>query len=267
MDNFQEQINELKNLLSEKDGKLSDLKKEFETFKQQYESHKHTNTDGTKKLTNGIDTLVGEIVSFGIGSGVSITANPGATTEENRLLLSVGKDANSVQLQQSNSLQLNLLHQPNNTSNQSFITGFRPPLYVPVTGTSISTTAAGTTVTINGYNFSTNTLANAIINIYDSSGVFVEARVIASNTSTVITINGAWAASTSGGTFLIYQPIFFGSADQIWQRFYTQEGTGGGIRFGLGVTAGTHNQNGLLYMDSTGDLYWRNKSGTSTKLN
>ena len=264
---LQEQINELKNKLSEKDNLLNELKKDFEVFKQNFEAHKHTNNDGTKKVTNGIDTIPGEVVSFGIGSAVSMTANPSSSTEENRLYLSVGSDANSIQLQQSKSLQINMLHQPNNTSNQSFITAFRPPLYVPVNGTTISVTAGGSTVTINGYNFTTNALTNAVINIYSSSGSLVESRIIASNTSDVITINGTWGATTSGGSFLILQPVFLGSADQIWQRFYVQEGTGGGIRFGMGVTAGSQNQNGLLYMDSAGDLYWRNKSGTSTKLN
>ena len=56
-----------------------------------------------------------------------------------------------------------------------------------------------------------------------------------------------------------------GSAQTIFQRFYTQEGTAGGIRFGVGATAG--GQNGLLYSDATGDLYWRDKAGTSVKLN
>jgi hypothetical protein len=56
-----------------------------------------------------------------------------------------------------------------------------------------------------------------------------------------------------------------GSADTPFQRFYTQEGTGGGIRFGVGTTNG--GQNGLAYMDVTGDIYWRNKIGASTKLN
>ena len=72
---LQEQINELKNKLSEKDNLLNELKKDFDVFKQNFEAHKHTNNDGTKKITNGIDTIPGEVVSFGIGSaGVVLAA-------------------------------------------------------------------------------------------------------------------------------------------------------------------------------------------------
>ena len=120
-------------------------------------------------------------------------------------------------------------------------------------------------MTINGFDFTTNELSGHLINIYNSSGTFVESQAIASNTSTVITISGTWTSSTSGGIFFIYNPAYLGSAEHIWQRAYVQEGTSGGVRFGVGPTAG--GQNGLLYMDSAGDLWWRDKAGTAIQLN
>lgn len=227
--------------------------------------HTHNNTDSP--LISEISLSAGTPIKFGLGAMIS-TSNKeaiGSTSEQIQTSIASGKDIGGTIGYTSNNLQLNLLHQPQNSSNQSFITAFRPPYYITIPGTTISVTAAGNTVTTSGYGFDTNVLTNSLINIYDSTGALVETQTIASNTATVITISGTWVNTTNNGIFLIYQPVFFGSADTIYQRFYTQEGTGAGIRFGVGTTNG--GQNGLLYMDSAGDLYWRNKAGASTKLN
>lgn len=246
---------------------VNDLTQQVNTLKTNYEKHQHDSIDGTNTLKKGIKLDVDQFLQVGNSTQATLpVTNLGDTTEQYTYSIGVGKDDGKTGfVNKADSLQLNFNHQPRNTSLQSFINAFRSPLVSAFENTSISTTSGGNTVTIEGYNFTTNELAGALINIINSSGVLVETQVIASNTATVITISGTWLASTSGGKFFIYSPVFLGSADIIWQRFYTQEGTSGGIRFGAGVTAG--GQNGLLYMDSVGDLYWRNKSGTSVKLN
>ena len=240
----------------------------LESFKRDYEKHQHDDLDGTKILTKDIKLGMENYLDVGYaGHGSAKIQNLGATNEQMQYSIGVSKDGRRGFVNKLDTLQFNLIHLPNSTAKQSFINAFRGPIVTPLSGQTIDTTSGGNTVTISGFNFITNELAGAVISIKDSSDVLVETRVIASNTDTVITISGTWGASTTDGYYIIYTPVFLGSADTIFQRFYTQEGTGGGIRFGMGVTAGALNQNGLLYMDATGDLYWRNKSGTSTKLN
>ena len=246
---------------------VAKLQQDMKKFMEDYAKHNHDDVDGTRRLRKTID--IDDDQALGVGNGTM--ASPpirslGASTEQVQYSIAVGKDdGRSGFVNKADLLQLNFLHQPRNASLQSFINAFRTPVVTSLGGTSISTTSGGNTVTIAGFGFASNELAGALIDIFNSSGALVETQVIASNTATVITITGTWLASTSGATFQIYSPVFFGSAETIFQRFYTQEGTAGGIRFGVGVTAG--GQNGLLYSDATGDLYWRNKSGVSTKLN
>lgn len=190
----------------------------------------------------------------------------GTTSELYQMAFSVGKDNLGVEgvVPKAKILQFNLVHLPLNTSKQDFITAFRDPVNsIPLTTT--GTTSGGNTITLTGHTLETNELSGAVINIINSSGTLVESRIIASNTSTVATITGTWTNTTSNATFEIFFPVFFGSAQNPFQRLYTQEGVDGGIRFGIGVTNG--GQNGLLYSDAIGDLYWRNKGGAPTKLN
>ena len=273
-----ESIQELQNTVSQQQSEMDSLKQQLSEvlnslhdLKYLFQKHQHTGQDETPILTKGLNLDSGQIVKLGLGAIASQRSGsgaPGSSSEQVQTSIIAGKDLTGGFGSTSGNLQLNLIHVPQSSANQSFITALRPPLFEPVSGSVISTTATGNTVTIIGYNFVTNSLAGALIDITDSSGTLVETQVIASNTATVITISGTWINSTSGGLYQIYQPVYLGSADTIWQRFYTQEGTAGGIRFGIGKTwtAGT-GQNGLLYMDSTGDLYWRGKTGTSTKLN
>jgi hypothetical protein len=251
----------LKKLVVELQTKVKNLEANFS-------KHQHDGIDGTNTLRKNIKLDQDQYLQVGLGGhGTAEVTGLGTTGEQIQYAISVGKDDGRTGfVNKADVMQMNFLHQPRNTSKQSFLTMFRTPVVSPLQGTSISTTLGDNTVTIAGYNFTTNELSSALIDIYNSSGSLVETQTIASNTSTVVTISGTWGASTSGGTFFIYMPVFMGSADYIYQRFYTQEGTTGGIRFGVGATAGALNQNGLLYMDSAGDLYWRNKAGTATKI-
>lgn len=256
---------ELQNKIKELESKLELISNSFELLKNRFDAHSHTETDESLPLRDNIHLNSDKFFSIGGSTLSEYITNINTTSEQRGLVLSTGSDRVDSYLNKSSNMQMNFLHQPNNTSKQSFLTMLRNPAASTLPGQTISVTSGGSTVTIPGFNFVTNELANCLINIVNSSGTLVECQTISSNTNSVITISGTWSASTSNASFLIYVPVFMGSANQIFQRFYTQEGTSGGIRFGVGATNG--GQNGLLYMDSTGDIYWRNKSGTSTKLN
>jgi hypothetical protein len=250
---------ELNNLKQE----LAELKSWKERFIIDYEKHQHSPEDGTNVLRKNIELALGQWLQVGFNS--QSTINDGVVTGQIQHAFSVGKDdGRRGVVAKADVMQIDYLHQLN--SALSFIIGRRTPVVSSgVNGQKVSISSAGNTVTINGFNFTTNELSNALINIYNSSGAYVCTRTISSNTATVVTISGTWGSTVSNATFDIFRPVYVGAAEYIWQRFYAQEGTAGGIRFGVGSTNG--GENGLLYMDSAGDLYWRDKSGSSLKLN
>lgn len=244
-------------------NKINELEQKIKTLEANYAKHQHDGLDGTNRLRKNI--VLDKDQSLVVGLANLMTIDDGVVSRQMDSALSVGPDNTQTGVvNKADIMQVDYLHQLDTAL--SFMIGRRTPIVTSnLTGSTISVTVGGNTVTINGFAFATNELAGALINIYNSSGTFVECKTIASNTATVVTITGTWGASTSGGRFDIYNPVYAGAAEYIWQRFYTQEGTAGGIRFGVGTTAG--GANGLLYMDSAGDLYWRDKGGSSIQLN
>ena len=244
--------------------KMQMLEQELTETKRLLADHQHDDVDGTKVLRKNINLDVDQGINIGVGGLLSGRSYVGASGDIFSLGIDVGEDRQISIVNQSRNAQVNLDHF--SQTDFSYLVGARKPIVTCPEGTTIAVTVGGNTVTIGGFSFATNELAGALINIIDSSAALVETQVIASNTSSVITISGTWGASTSGATFIIYKPIFLGRDIAIWARVYVQEGTAaGGVRFGVGPTNG--GQNGLLYMDAAGDLYWRNKAGSSTKLN
>lgn len=248
------------------ENRIAQLENELKEFKRKYAVHNHSNIDGTNILRKNIMLDRDQWLAIGPGEFITSSSNIGQTSEVDDLAASVGPDSPlSGFLQKSRNMQMELLHFPNTGGVVSRLRIYANPYVVSLPGNSISTTSGGSTVTILGFNFITNELANTFIVITNSSGVIVETKTIASNTSTIITISGTWLNTTAGASFVIYRPVNIGDQTFIINRVYVGEDTGAGIRFGVGPTNG--GQNGLLYMDTTGDLYWRDKAGTSTKLN
>jgi hypothetical protein len=242
----------------------NELLARIEKLEKDFAKHQHDGFDGTNTLKKSIDLDDGEYLSIGMAShGVAPITNVGTASEQIQYAMSVGKDDGRTGfVNKADLLQLDFIHQPRGSL--SFISAKRTPLVSSFENTSISTTLGGNTVTTTGFNFTTNELAGAIINIY-KDGSFVESKIIASNTATVITITTTWKASTSGGTFDIYIPVYLGSANNIWKRIYCDSNQSGGIRFGDGPTGV---QNSLLYTNDFGNLYFRAPSffgqGSST---
>lgn len=244
---------------------INQMRQELDALKLIVANHQHTQGDGTTPLRKTI--TLDRDQWLGIGSAEIITGNPrnqGTLTELYTCSFSSGSDpVTQGVLYKSQNIQMDFIHYPNDIL--SFVQFQRKPLVAATTGTSLTISAAGNTVTIPGYNFIADELAGAVIYIQNAGGTTISASTIASNTPTVVTIDGTWGATASNCVFGIYRPVYMGTAETILQRVYVQETTTGGLRFGMGATAG--GRNGLLYMDAAGDLFWRDKAGTVTQLN
>lgn len=210
-------------------------------------NHTHGGNDGSTYIFNdGIalksgqqfqsgNVAFGELVNPDVSSIFGVVLVGGDT---------IGRDGVS-------NAQLTIDHQPTTTgsTNQTFFYGLRPPLFV---GSDGEIDSGGTTLRTNKYDFGINELAGAFVIVRDpaeGSSTF-NGFTIASNTRNTITITGgSWSfASSSNADFVIFVPMYLGSADYPWRRLYVLSDSTGGIRFGLGNTAG--GQNALLFWDS-----------------
>lgn len=256
-------IQELHEIITKLSDKVTELQKNYDELKLSYESHQHSNTDNTQKTTYGVEKLAnsGEIAYLGNGGIVELTLSPLGVETSNNLILAAGRDQGISESPAQSTIN-SVLNLQNIVAGGAFFFGYNKPAFKnsPQTVTNTQVTLTDAT-----FGWTTNSLAGAYVNVYNSSGALVHTRLISSNTSSVITVSAAWTSTVTAGSYVVFLPIYLGSADNPWRRVYTGEGDTEGIRFGYGVTAG--GTNGLLYMDATGDLYWRNKGGTATKLN
>lgn len=252
----------------EKDKRIEELTKKLDTLQNSFDilsdkfvRHTHTGKDGSEKNKDSIELLPGQW--FKAGSITLADAPQSALGQAGRFYgsLVIGNDSSVVD--GSDNAQLNIDHQSETATLQTFIYAFRKPLAFGTTG---SVTSGGTVLTQSEFLFETNALAGAFVDVYNTLDALVETFEIASNTANTITITGGtWSATASPIVFQVFMPVYLGAADFPYRRIYTGPLDSGGIRFGFGPTAG--GQNGLLYMDATGDLYWRPKTGAAVKLN
>lgn len=134
--------------------------------------------------------------------------------------------------------QAYLSHQASAGSDLSFWHGFRNP-YVGTEagGNQGSITQGNNTLTDSTKKWGTNELVGAHVNI--TVGSSFEQKKVASNTATTLTLKdetGAdddWAAPTGSYDYIVYFPIYNGSATYPWTRLYA----GDSIRWGYGPTA------------------------------
>jgi hypothetical protein len=269
MDNQLQKIQELETKNQELTKKLDELSNKFEELKGVVSTHTHGGLDGSKQFYN--DPIV-------LKSGIGISSGKYQFIDvedlvNNRTIggLVVGdgaKGSGTVDTAQETS-QFFIEHYYGTLN--TFIESFRTPLYDGVDNGNI--TSGGTTMSQTKFSWATDELAGAYVIVYDSANTATvsppaefDVYEIASNTATTLTITGGtWTFTDASANFTVFMPVYLGSANFPFRRLYTMEGTGSGIRFGVGDTAG--GQNGLLYMDATGDLYWRPKTGAAVKLN
>ena len=256
-------MTENENTIQGLQDKISDLTRQIDELKTIQSTHGHSGSDGSQfQFTDKIDVKQGQPLKTGRMAMMDVFDPKYPQTINGAI--AVGTD--EVVSDGSDNAQVTLQHQPNTdgTTNQTFYLGFRGPIFVNVPD---GTFTSGTSIlTTNRFSFGVNALAGATLVVRQSGTEVIEGFNIVSNTQDSITISGTFGFTASANSsFDVFVPIYFGSAEYPWRRLYTGPGSDGGIRFGYGSTNG--GQNGLLYMDSAGDLYWRNKSGTSTKLN
>lgn len=167
-----------------------------------------------------------------------------------RGVISVGAETIDRQGGSTSSLntQLWIEDQPSSTDFNSFLYSYRKPLYSLPTGSTVSVTSGASTMTDTTKTWVVNELAGAMVNIYNSSGVFQFTRQIASNTSTVVTIDSTWPSTVNGGSYIILVPTYLGAAEFPWRRVIVggDDVSSGGdgaqrrfLRMGYGTTTGS----------------------------
>lgn len=248
---LENKIEELEKLVSEKNKDFLELKDTVVSLKRLLETHQHSRIDGTSLLSKGIDVESGQPVYIGNGGIIELTTGIDQSTENNNLTFAAGRDRGAPSGgTKENTANTNIFiqHQPgtDGSTNQTFMFGYRPPLYKN-TSTSIEATSGGTTFTDPSQNWTTNELAGAHLVVSNSSGTFQYSRQIASNTATVITIDGTFPSTVTSSQYTVLMPIYFGGAQYPWRQGYfggedvSSGGTGAQrrvLRLGYGTTAG-----------------------------
>lgn len=245
---------------------VEDLLRRVEQLESDQANHTHAGNDGSSAIYN--DSVVTKPgVGLQAGRIALVDGIESSTLAALRVIAGVVVGDDTTGTDGVDNTQLTFDHQVGTTgsTNQTFLYGLRPPLFIGTKGTWAS---AGSTVTVRDYTFTKDQLAGAwivITNPADSSDF--EGYQITSNTESIITISGAsFGFDGEPGSYIVFVPVYHGAANYPWRRLYTLDGSGGGIRFGLGATAG--GQNGLLYMDAVqnGGLAWRNKAGSTAAI-
>lgn len=266
---------EVNRLIEELRGEIKTLRSDVESYKANtsrdvaalnfgQDTHTHGGTDSSTMIYNdSIHLKPGQQFATGNFAIAEQTGSPQPGQDSvMRGFLIMGDDLNAQDGIQN--AQITFEHQPstNGSTNQTFLYAFRSPLYIGNDGTVAS---AGTTLTTDQYAFETDALIGAYAQVTNPSDGTFEAYLITANTKDTITIDGAWGFAAANAFYVIFVPVYLGSADFPWRRVYVTTGEGGGIRFGVGDTGG--GQNGLLYMDTAGDIFWRDLAGSSTQIN
>ena len=253
----QNQIQELQRQVKElMDWKTERMRQQI-TYPLDLQSNKVLGRDFLNKSTLDSNTLYSTL-GYAI---ISSNAVVNGTSDTYKLALTTGKEGLSSNSGPYTTINTNVILQNSDldTSKNSFLYGFRKPIYIP-SGT-ITVTSAGNTLTDSNKNWATNELANAYVAIQDNTGAHSFTRQIASNTATVITIQGTWPSTVSGGTYTVFMPVQFGASEFPWRQIYaggtdvTSGGTGAvrrAIRMGYGPSG---NGNSTAGVDTIGIFY------------
>jgi len=212
---------------------VENLKRIFQDIEHKLSFHKHYGYDESQMIDGDIKLKPQSRISIGNSLIGHNTLDEGTSSEVNKMAIVAGKGMREdLGPNASDNTELILENQAGTTgsTNQSFFWGFRPPIYV---NDGISITSGESTLTDTSNNWTTNILAGAYINVYDSSGNLYTHK-IASNTATEITISDTWAFTDANSLYLVLMPVYLGAADYPWRRLYVAED----IRIGIGATAG-----------------------------
>lgn len=239
----------------------SQILRQLEELKQQVAALKEKIFDNEvteSKRDYSIKLDAGKYFSTGSAALAGYT-NQGGDLSSHQAVLFVGEDTNPDRGGVDNT-QLTLLR--DNTNNQSYLFSISGVILNAADGFAKSGSTILTAKSIRG--LASENLINQLITVRCDNGLYYGFYITA-NSGNTITLSSALPDAMSGNEFLIYNPVFLGSPLAPWERLYVTSGTAGGVRFGEGTTTG--GQNGLLYMNSSGNLFWRTPAGASTQLN
>lgn len=242
---------------------LESLAKDIEDVQRILRTHKHegNEADGSERLQREIDLLAGQ--SLGSGGVGSMTGFSDPANDRTIVAMGTGRDQSAADGLKNSIIYVEHQYLTEATTKQTFFYGIRGPFYVGPNGGII--VSGEDTFQQSTFAFKPDELVGAYLVVNSEDNSTFESYQITANTSQQITIDGTWGFSGSNLSWTVSMAIYNGSANYPWRRLYTGDLTGGGIRFGYGPTGG--GQNGLLYMDAAGNLFWRNKAGSSTQLN
>lgn len=235
------------------------LKKTVDELSRLLKLHKHEGDDGSARIQKEIDLVAGQTVGAGGVGGVTALSDP--VNDRTNTFLITGRDQSAAD-GVSNS-QIVLEHQyatdAANGTRQTFFYGIRAPLF---SGSSGDIKSGGTTLAQSDYQWRTDDLVGCYV--VAKSGASFNCFKVTANTARSLTVDGTWTFGAGGVSYTVFTPVYLGSADYPWRRAYVGDLSAGGLRFGFGATAG--GQNGLLYMNASGQLIWRNKAGGETTV-
>lgn len=264
---------ELLQRIEKLENELSETKKENLDFSKTFREHQHSKKDDSSRIREGNISLKnggyfttcgneigGGAVFLGINQkseGVSINEASIVTGEgiyKYDTLYSTGEAFG-----ESPFASVILLKQKLSSgqySDDAFLYAFNDAYLI--TPTSLNISSGSTTISYNTFNFGNKNLSGYVLTL-KINGIDY-GFIITSNTSNSITFTPAINVSGTITHIFIYKPVYLGSTFGTFKRLLVQEG----VRFGLGMTG--NGQNGLLYMNSSGNLVFRNPLGTENML-
>lgn len=285
---------------------ISSLQERIEKLEKMLSEHQHLGTDGTKEFDGAPAITTKRVVIEDAGAEVESQIIPplqitdgSSNSKESRftsnsLYIHGQKDTASEQVNSAVSTGRDLgatyVRQPTNRTDfskvnmaQTFLTNvpqgspaiigpstFPPPAFfyanrTPYIDSSGSITTGGNTITDPTADFP-NDLTGSFV-LLEST---YETYRITSNTSNVITVDGAWTSASGTHDYIVVTPIFLGAAAAPFSRVYVGED----IRLGYGASGGSQVQyikwgagspEGVVTAN-VGSMYLRSDGGANTTL-
>lgn len=258
MDNKTLTIEDVEEIIEERLGnyqkEISSLKSEIDKLEDLIESHTHNGID-SKHVAGELRSKPGSYHDLDSGMLISLTSRPGVGKDIT--VLTAGQDKAKPGTKTGFSKNTELYLEKNESLNLIYAAG--DTAYFNNSG---SATITGSVISDNTFIWKESELVDNYINILDVSGNMVESRKVIANTSNTITLDSD--PNTQGKTrYVINKGVLLGASNYPYRRLYVENDLFGGIRFGIGPTAG--GKTSQLYVDGD-NLKFKNASGTTTTI-
>jgi len=248
-------MEELEQKLKKQEDQIKKLEQGLKDAQRILHEHTHNGRDGSLTFRETVELPTGKSFDSGTSGWLGYQGN-----DQFSMTFATGPEIRDGVSDYSKNSQMSITHQDTSLGGRTFVEGLRSPLFSGTDGE----LSASTTFTQARFDFVStefDLLDDIYLVVYDIDGTF-ESRIISTLTRKSLVVTSAFTISGTGLTWFIYQPLYFGSAERPWKRLYTHEDSGGGVRFGTGVTATAGNA--LLYFKS-GKLIIRWLDGNTTR--